>query len=231
MTYPSVTAATIMNASAAMLNDVNKQVYSFTAQIPYLNIALQELQEIYEENEVPVTTTESAVMAVPAGTTSIGFASSGLKLPSDLIEPTMLWERLANTNPYSPMTKVDILPLTQAGILVNQFVIYTWESQEIRVQASDQANDIKMNYIKLLFTPITASTDNISVINVSTFLEFRTASLCAEFIGENKSRGDSLNMDAINALDRALGISSKSRQNIMTRRQPFRSGYKQRSFM
>lgn len=221
-----------MDRAAALMNDPSKTIYTYVKVLPYLNSALQELQELFELNEVPVTGETSAVMTVPAGLTEITFtAVGGLVLPSDLVEPVKLWERLHNNDPYIPMTKVNILPLTQAGILTNQFNFYVWETQKIKFFACNQINDIKMNYIKFLFTQFADATgaDAISIINSRSFLEFRTAGLVAEFLAENKSRADSLNADAALALDRVAGISAKGRQNIFTRRRPFRSSFKHRS--
>src|SRR3990167_864804 len=230
MATPDLTAAQVMDAVAALMNDVAKSLYTYAIQIPYLNMALKELQEYYELNEVPVVDTiTSTPMTVLAGTTEINFTNnSGLILPSDLIEPKVLWERQSGVDPYIPMTKVDFLPRWQEGVELNQFILFTWQSQSIRFLASDQDNQIKMDYIRNLFTLITASGDSIGVINAASFLQFRTAGLCAEFCAENPSRAKELNMDAAIALDRSLGISAKGKQSIMTRRRPFRSSYKRR---
>lgn len=221
-----------MDRAAALNNDAEKSIYTYAFQLPYLNSALQELQELFELNEVPVTAKRSAVMTVAAGTTEIGFnAASPLpSLPNDLVEPVQLWERLSGVDPYVPMTKIHILPLTMAGVLVSQFINYVWEEQKIKVLESNQDNDIKMNYIAFLFAQFTSPTGNdvISIINSRSFLEYRTAGLIADFMGENKTRADELNSAASLALDRVVGISAKGRQNIMTRRRPFRSGWKRR---
>lgn len=221
-----------MNASAALLNDVAKSVYSFTAQLPYLNIALQELQEHFELNEIPVVDTVSAVVQVNAGVDHVGFSTTNPKLPDDLIEPQVLWERSRNINPFIPMTKVDFLPRFMEGVQTNVFQVYTWQNQEIRFLPCIQDNDIKMDYIKNLFVPFidTDGTEEVGVINAATFLEYKTAGLCAEFIGENPTRAKDLNGYAQLAIDRVTGIGTKGRQAIITRRRPFRSGYKRRSF-
>ncbi len=230
MAYPSVTAALIMDASAGLLNDTAKSVYTYIAQIPYLNIALQELQEIFELNDVPITgTVTSSPMIVLAGIDHISYTTqAGLILPSDLIEPQILWERTKNINPYIPMSKVSYLPRYMEGTLIPQLLFYTWEAQEIRFLPANQDNDVKMDYTRNLFTTITISTDTINVINATTFLEFRTGGLCAEFIGENKTRADKLNAFASMSLDRSVGIGTKGRQSIITRHRPFRSAYKRR---
>lgn len=231
MSAPVLTAAIVMDGAASLLNDTAKSNYTYAVQIPYLNIALQELQEFFELNDVPVTGTLSAVMTVPAGTDHIAFASSGLKLPDDLIEPQVLWERQTNVNPYTEMTRLDVLPRYMEGVEINQFVWYVWETQQIKFLPANQINDIKMNYIRSLFTPVTTSGDSVFVLNGISFLQYRTGGLCAEFIGENKTRADELNGFAGLAMDRVVGIGTKGRQVIQTRHRPFRSSFKRRSYM
>lgn len=221
-----------MDQAAIYMNDAAKSTYPYATQIPYLNGALQELQEFFELNDVPVTSTVSAVMTCPAGTTSITFTVVGsLVLPSDLIEPSVLWERTKNVNPYIPMTKVDFLPRYMEGTQISQFQYYTWQNQSLNFLATNQDNDIKMDYIKNLFVPIVASTDAIAIINSSSYLQFRTAALLAEFVAENPTRAQELNSAAALAMDRVIGIGTKGRQSIMTRHRAFRAGYKRRSNM
>lgn len=228
-----LTAGTVMDSAASLMNDTAKQVYSYIVQIPYLNRALQELQEIFELNEVPVVDTfTSNPITIPAGTTEIIYDGSGVpKLPDDMVEPQVLWERLFNTDPYTPMNRVDFLDQTLAGIEINQFISYVWESQKITFLPANQINQIKINYIRSLFIPITNAASSINIINSESYLAYRTAGLCSEFIGENKTRADALNSDASLAIDRVVGIGAKGRQLIMTRRRPFRSTWKQRTFI
>lgn len=215
-------AGQVMDAAAALLNDQAKQINTYVVQIPYLNLALQELQEFFELNNIPVTDHYSAIMVVPAGVTSIGFALTGLSLPHDLIEPSKLWE--STTNSYSPISRVDYLPKYETA--VNGIGGYVWQGQEIRFLASNSITNIKMDYIRNLFSRVINDESIINIINAETFLAYRTASLCAEFIGENKTRADELNGFASLAIDRTIGIGTKGRQIMVTRRQPFRSNYK-----
>lgn len=224
-----------MQSSAALLNDKNRSVYTYADQIPYLNIALHELQEHFELNNIPATDQLSSVIQVDANVSAIRFNAAGTgadpKLPDDLIEPQKLWERARNTNPFVPMTKVDGLPQSMVGTEISQFQIYVWEANEIRFFAANSDNDIKLEYIRNLFINAVDENSLINVVNGQTFLEYRTAALCAWFIGENKSRSDELNVFAGLAIDRSTGIGTKGRQSTTTRRRPFRSSYKRRTFV
>lgn len=225
-------ASTVMNQSAALLNDPSKTNYTFVVQLPYLKLALQELQEIFEQNSIPVTKLVSAVIQMNAGQTQILYNGVGVPtLPNDFVEPAQLWERERNVDPYVPMTKKDYLPHSLEGVLVSQFIYYVWENQAIKVLPASRNNDIKIDYVRQLFITVIDENTQINVVNASTFLEYRTAALCAEFIERNKTSADGLNSYAVLGLDRVTGISSKSKQNIMTRRRPFRAGYKRRGWV
>lgn len=220
-----------MDKAASLMNDTARTVYTYAAQVPYINIALQELEEEFQRNNIPVSEAVSAVIQINAGVTEIVYNASGTPtnpaLPTDMVEPGQLWERARDTDPYIPMTKRDYLPHNLEGAPTAQFIYYVWQSQKIKVLPATANNDIKIDYIRQLFgTPVTNEGSQINVVNAKTFLEYRTAALLAEFIERNKSSADSLNLYAELAMNRALGIGVKGKQNIMTRRRPFRAGYK-----
>lgn len=229
MAASDLLAGTVMDISASLMNDTARSVYTYAAQIPYLQLALQELQEIFQLHNVPVTENVSAVIPMTAGDTEIIY-NGGVgvpTLPSDMVEPAQLWETGSGQGQYIPMTKRQYLPHYLQGVEINQFQFYTWQTQKIKVLPATANIDIKIDYIRELFsTPIVNESSIINVINAKTFLEFRTAGLCAEFIERNQTSADSLNGYAILGLERATGISVKGTQNIMTRRRPFRAGYK-----
>jgi hypothetical protein len=227
MATVDLVASQVMAAAASLMNDTARTVYTYTVQIPYLRIAMNELQERYQLNAIPATQKSSVVIPVDAGETEITFNAVGSPaLPDDLIEPERLWERNRNINPFVPMTKVEYLPHDMEGVPTNNFVWYVWQDQKIILLESTQDNDIKIDYIKTLFPELVDENSQINVINARTFLEYRTAGLLAEFIERNLTSSESMNAYAMLALDRALGIGAHGKQAIQTRRRPFRSGWK-----
>lgn len=231
MATSDLIATTVFNAVAALLNDRAKTVYTDDEQVPYLNLALQELQEEFELCNVPVTDTHSAAITVLAGYTSIAFnaVAPAPALPTDLIEPQILWERPMGINPYVEMTRVDNLPRWMEGTEISSLQWYVWQSQEIRFLPANADIDVKFDYIRQLFTPVVDGSSTINVINAATYLEYRTAALCAKYVGHDTTRSDELNISAIAARDRVTGIGAKGRQTMVTRRRPFRSAYKRRA--
>lgn len=219
---PNLTAAHIMDAASAHLNDVAKTKYTYAVQIPYLNTALRELEENFALDDVPVTKTLSAQLTIPIGNDISRVSTPAL--PSNFIEPIKVWEQI-NGAGFVPLTKVNTL-IPDANITVNQFSVFTWDGGKIGLPIANGAIVVLLEYVGALFIPITASTDLIGVTNCQTFLEYRTAGLCAKDIDEDDARSNDLNGYAGIALERALGISVKGRQNIVTRRRPFRSSYR-----
>lgn len=226
MATPNFTAGDVMDSAAALLNDSQQQIYTYAVQIPFLKVALRELREYLELSNIPVTNEVDTVLAIPAGTTVISFITTPA-LPTDLISIRQLFERVQDTNPFFPMTKVEYLPAWIEGQEQYSFNVWAWINNEIRLPSCVQINDLKLNYIREI-TNIVDENSQLELINGQTFLEFRCAALCAEYIGENKTRADDLNINAQSALDRSIGIENKAKQSIFTRRRPFRSSYKAR---
>jgi hypothetical protein len=223
MSSINVTVATVLDTSAALCNDTQKQVYTYAAQLPYFNLALRELEEIYEENNIPVTDEYSTTVEVDAGITEITFSSG---LPTDLVEIRKLWESERDVDNWIPMIKVS--GAFHGAELVSSFGTWIWKTNKIVLPESNRDNDIKIDYIRSLFTTVTDTNTTLGVINSQVFLEFRTASLCSQYIGEDRARALDLYNQAIDANNRALNISTKGKQSIAVRRKPFRFAYKAR---
>lgn len=228
MATPNFTAGNVMDASASLLNDTAKTVFTYAVQIPYLQMAMQELREYLELSNSPVTNASEAVLAIPAGTTVVSFDSTPA-LPDDLVDIRQLWERVTDTPPYVSMRRMDFLPNWINEQLNYQFLMFAWRDNTLYLPVSVQINDIKIDYIRQIDNVVDENSQ-INLINGRGFLQYRTAALVAEYTGEDKQRADDLNLNAKDALDRTVGIESKGRQPIMTRRRPFRSGWKHRGY-
>lgn len=233
----SLTAAQVMDKSASLMNDTGKTQYTYTAQTPYLNMAFDELQEVFELNNIPVTNqTTSPAITVPIGTTMIGpvdgvGSTAAPNYPTDLVEIQGLYERLAGAaEPFVPMTQREFLPHAIDDLPTEALQYWIFQDQQIKMIGALTAREVKIDYIKAIFSSDLNSSSVIGVINARSFLYYRTAALCSQFIGENKSRADELNNFAQIALDKVIGIGVKGKQSIMTRRRPFMAAYKRRSF-
>lgn len=223
----SIITANIFDRVAALLNDSNLQIFTYAAQLPYLNVAIDELAEEMEQNNVEATTTKSSTLTITTGTTVIS-ATSTPAYPSDLINIQTIWEKLSgsDTESYAQLTKVEFLPPYLQP--VDSLIFWTWQEQEIRFVGATSDRDVMLQYIARTLNQVTQvdGSDIITLINAQSFLSYRTAALCANYIGENATRSTELNTFAQAALNRFLNIDAKGRQVISTRRRPFRARFK-----
>lgn len=224
-----------LSQSAALLNDTDRAVYTDVVELPYLNLARMELEEIFELNSIPVTNETSAVIVVPSGVTTVGFGivanSPQPKLPDNLVEIRELWESNSGQNVFIPMTKLEFITgIDIDNTPVSFFRFWSWQDQEIRLPNALVPIDIKLDYIQSLFTFLYVSDLNSRnlIRNTDLFFQYRTAGLCAEFIMHDEGRAQALNGNAASSLANSLGISVKGTQSITTRRRPFRAGFKMR---
>lgn len=226
-----MTHSQILELSAGLLNDSDRDNYTDLVELPYYNIARIELEKIFELNNIPVTNETSAIVNVPAGITAIGFDTIP-ELPSDLVEIQRLYESFENQNVFVPVTKKEYLTPYQPGaaVPVALFGVWAWIGQEIRVFESLNDIDLKIDYIRHLFTFLDESDLNNKniIINTDDYFFYRVAGLCARFIMHDAGRADALDGNAAGALLTSLGISIKGKQPIMTRRRPFRASFKAR---
>ena len=214
------------------MNDAAQNLYTNVACLPYLNLALDILQETYEHNDIPVTHHATPkVITIPTGIGLVGFDTVPA-LPSDLIEFIQLWESASGLNDWTPIIKRDFLPhYLEDGTTISQFLIWTLDKGRVKLIPANQNIDLKIDYTCSIFnTPILIADIKINLpfTNIKTYLEFETAALCALFIAENESRAQALDSLAGTALNRALGIPIKGMQSVVTRRRPFRHSFKHR---
>jgi hypothetical protein len=222
----------IITAVSNLMNDSEQAIYTNSVVLPFLNLSLDELQELYELNGIPVTNETSKAIKILSGIDRLGFDTTP-SLPSDLIEIQQLWESPSGLNQWTPVNKREFLPhYLQDNTTISQFLIWSWEHGRINLLAANSDNDLKIDYTASLFnTPILIKDINVNLpfTNVKSYLEYKTAALAAMFIAENESRAVALDSLTGSALSRALGIPIKGMQSIVTRRKPFRSNFKTRN--
>lgn len=221
----------IISTVSVLMNDSVQAQYDNETCLPMLNLALDELQEIYELNDIPTTHQTSAAIKIKAGIDRVGHDTNPA-LPSNLVEISQLWESPSGLNQWTPMDKKDFLPhYFQDGTRISMFLMWDLEADRIKLIPANADIDLKIDGIYSLFnTPIQMKDINVNLpfTNIKTYLEFATAALCAMFIAENESRAVALDQKAGGALSRALGIPIKGMQSVVTRRRPFRFGYRNR---
>jgi hypothetical protein len=220
----AVTAGTIMDVAASLLNDTAKQLYTYTAQTPYLQLAYEELQDELQQNNIAMSNNASSALTVPVGTTSLT-QSTTPAYPSDMISIQEIKERLSGSDDgYLPIVKVEFLP---QGVTEGESLgVWSWQEQTIKFVGATTIRQIIIEYIAAPFSAITGSTSSVAYFQAKRFLEFRTAALCAMYIGENPTRAGALENDANKALENLVNLGVKEKQVMPARRRPFLAGYK-----
>ena len=218
------TAGSIMDLSAALLNDQSKDVFTYVVQTPYLNLALKELQEELQQNNIPITNETSSTIIFPAGTLLLGYATTPA-LPADLVAVQAVYERLnGTTDDFNLLTQVEFLPPETEQIETLNY--WCWQEQNVEFLGATTIRDLRIDYTQTIFPTVTSSNTNLAMVECDRFLAFKTASLAALYIGENPTRAGLLNNDAMLALDILINIMLKGKQAIATRRRPFMARYK-----
>lgn len=217
------TLLSIIPRIAARLNDSAQQMYTNDVILPLAQDAADELQAeldlygilVLEHVTNPPIVVPQMNPVVPGS--SISLDGLGL-LPLDMLEPQKLEERLSgSTDMFMPMIRRQWEP----AILPTDSLRY-WDYREENIFFIGATTDreIKISYIKRLVV-INDVNSVISVNNSTLFMINRTAALCAEYIGENKTRADSLNAQANDNMAWIIRIGTKSKQGTRTRRRPF----------
>lgn len=227
-----ITPEQIIDIAASDMNDSAQRIYNWTSMRPYLNMALMELMQVMEENNIPITNkTTSSPITVPAGDQFIAYTETTAQLPADLVAPEEIFESTDGGNSWSPVVmRQSINPnLNQTNVQnLVYFGTYVWLGDKIQVPPVTGNNLLLITYVRnLIPLPLNSSQNKLPLpLKTPLFLGHRTASLCAALIAQNETRAQELESLADGALGRELNIQVKSQQRIPVRRRPFRSGYK-----
>jgi len=237
MSTTAVSAGQVMDRVAALLNDPSRTDYTYAVMLPYLNMAIEELSESMEEtNNSPSTTVIGLNIPVgPCLVTAVDDPNppvppiSVVFYPTDLTEIQEIREAQAGTTAFRLLDKKEILQLLPQ---TNSLLYWMWVDQRIAFNpaGSNTPMTIQLTYVRQGIPYVASELSMINMINSRSFLAFKTAALCARYIGENESRAEQLDGEADDALERTTTISNKGRQQIMTRHKPFRAGYKMRGW-
>ena len=230
MSTTSLTAAEVMDRCAALMNDPSKTDYTYAVQLPYLNMAIDELVESLEESNSSPTNQSSVVIPIPVGFNQITPTEHPVNphYPIDLVEIQEVLERPAGTeDTFIPLGKREFLT---PALPSNSLLVWSWEDQIIKFNPFGALTDreVMLRYVRQAISQAVESTSVIGAINARSYLSYKTAAFCAMFIGENPTRAQVLEGQAEKALERITGINNKGRQQIMTRHRPFRAAYKAR---
>ncbi len=226
--YP---ATEVMDMAASLLNDTAKAVYTYTAQLPYLKIAANELKLEFQLNNLPVTNVTSQIIPINVGDIQVNPPDGAPpNYPGDLVEIQELYERAQDSNdPWVPATHLEFLPHMIDDLPLSMITYWVWQENIIKLCPAGymSAREIKLDFINDPFVILDQNTQ-IQIINGFNFLGYRTAALCATFVQQNPERMEACNNFAQMSMDQVMGIGIKGRQDLSTRKRPFRASYRSR---
>lgn len=209
----SYTAKDRLDEAALFMNDANRSHYKYSVMMPFLKIALQELEDIFIANGVSYVLRESPTpIVVAAGVTT-------LVVPSDFLLPIKMEERASGSaEQYAELIEKNWTP---EEVPTDRLRYWTWDNgQVISFLGATTARDVNLYYYRAL-TATVVPDDVVAINHVKQYLSGRSASLAAFIIGENTTRAQALDDLAQVALGRALNIATKKNQGKPVRRKPF----------
>lgn len=208
-----VIAGDVMARAAAFLNDVAQELYTNDVQLPYLQAANDELSDELMSAGVPVQKEVSATIQVAASAVLVN-------QPDDIITPIRLFERASgSSDDFIEVDQFDIeQPSWPSSTKIDWWV---WREQLIRINPPSSNREVRLDYKRMILS-ISGTVSSIEVIGATNFLSYKTAELCARYIGQNPVVGDQLEVKAEKHLHKLLQNGVRKNQSLRTRRKPFR---------
>jgi len=229
MSTTSLTAAEVMDRAAALQNDPDKTDYTYVRMLPYLNMAIDELVEVLEESNSSPSNQTSVIIPLAIGQYMITPMEhpTGPHYPINLVEIQEVLERGNADQSFVRLTRREF---TSDFPTSKNLMYWAWEDQIIKFnpKGASEVREIQLRYVGQAIAQASNETAIIGTINSRSYLSFKTAALCSQFIGENENRAGILQAQAEKSLERLVGISNKGRQEMVTRHRPFRAGWKRR---
>jgi len=215
-------ASDVMDEAAAILNDTGKNLYSNTAQLPYVKKANRELEQLLLIHGAPVQRVVSAVITVPAITPPA--MEQALILPNDFLLPIRLFERNAGdvNDPWVPIIERMWSPENEVQI-ATAIRWWNFKNNAVYLYGCTQSRDVLLEYdrqLAVITAPGSAEDTYLSFV----WLSARTAELCARYVGMNETIADGIrDNDVAKAEDSLLRLYVLNQQGIRQRRPRFRS--------
>jgi len=207
------------HAAGSFLNDPSKGNYTYAKLLPHLQTAMLELQSALLQAGISTLEVASTTLTIPNTNTTIT-SSTNPALPTDLLLPMELGERVAGsaaTVPFDPMHEREELPQRSKA---PQLIDWTWENEVINFVGATGSVEVKIWYQRTLET-VTGTASPINTLGSKLFLSARTAALAALFIGRNKELAAAADSMAVAELSKLITSRVKETQNFPQRRLPY----------
>jgi hypothetical protein len=180
-----LTLATVLSQARTLLNDDTAVQFPDPILIPKVQLAHQEMQTALWDSNSPSVRGVSAILTVPANTTSLTPTSTP-PLPTDYLTAFKLMESGNNSQagPWVPMTEqFSIADLQLSNVVPTGTLIY-WQNYQdyILLLGSTAQRYIQIQYRRAITLPV-VSTDSLGVPYSEQFLSYRAAAMAAGTLG------------------------------------------------
>jgi hypothetical protein len=220
--------ADLGEAVRAKLNDTGSQLYNDAVLLPHFQSAWMILQSKMRSNGIPVTRDSGVVITIPAGGKGLSFASIAPypTLPPDLINIIEVHEKgpTEDDSFYVRMDDYTFLPDIPVG---QNLRYYAWAEGRLEFLGATEDRMIRIRYLKYL-QEITSSNSSITVPGTEDFLIHKVGALAARYIGQNATRANELEMEAVRARDDFMNTEAKGKQGDPVQRRPY--GFTRRQY-
>lgn len=208
-----------MDLAASLLNDSSKSLFNYDVQLPYLKMANDELSIELLSNSAPIQNVIAEI--------NVAIGALFLTLPCNFFIPIKLEERLQSSTNDNDFVDMEQRVFEPASTQTSELKIWSFRNNKINFVGATTARTVRLRYKRNLSTIVDFSVVE-EVAKAKNFLAFRTAALCSEFIGGNKPRADSLNLQGAIYLEKLTSVIVKNNQGNRIRRHPFRVPYYRR---
>lgn len=199
-------ASTVMAEVAALMNDTGQRLYTNSVILPYLKSAWNGLQLELMSNGIPVSKEISLVTQVLANSDSI-------TPPSDFLQPIRLEERPSGSSDVF----VEVEEKQEIPQVSSERILYwNWREEVVYINPPSTNREIRLTYWKSL-NPLNDQNSNLNVANSLEYLAYRTAALCARYVGENPSRAQALDAEAFRSLQLLINLEVRKLQSFPVR--------------
>jgi hypothetical protein len=195
---------------------MSQLVYNSTVLLPFLNMALDELDEEMAVFELSPLKKESIPIMVPAGSSLLP------QMPVNFVESIELLERGQGSGDAWVMVRevADINPNT--SVTTNtEITQWTVRGAQILINPPSTSREVLLTYVGGL-TAASGVGTTIDVEASRRFLALLTARNAARDLGNSVSKANSYEADISRARDRMIGRMQKNSQEVLgTRRRPY----------
>lgn len=213
-----ITVSSVLDSSAALLNDPNKITYTYLKQLPYFRIVYETAQNRLTLLGHPTLAEVSAVVTITAGTTEVALLDT--QVSRDYVSyPVSVYERAVGQteDDWVEMRRGKWEDLrTDNSTLDN----WAWREGVIKLNPATTNRELKVRFSRV-FAAILDETVQIEHPNFAAFLRHATAGYIAMFVMKDLARAQALNVLADNSMGIALLTATKQMQYLPAVRPPY----------